>query len=649
MKKIFKKKRTFWFIILIFLTLLVLDFFYILNDLQGNKLTLFKYRYINPNLNILPYSQVSKIIKNKMTVSRIIKVGDDYKIKISEFPPLSIQNVSEKLNEKTLPPTYRLGLYGMYYGIDLLREYDRTGDKKLLEKLRDITEIVLNKIETFNLMPEPFHFNDHAVSERVEFLLLFRAKLEEMEGYRALIEQIERHILYCVSLLLDDRRFNWIGNHGTMQIRAILHIASAMPESELGKECMILAQKRIKQVFPLFIADDGAILEAASGYWLYIFRQWDYISKMKVLPNDTRSYIKKGLINAKEFIETVIIPNGFMQGVGDSFNQTVNDTTFTPKKENQVFSFSNGLAGLNFKVDSIYYQLLFVSLDTQPNVHKLPEDLALYLYAGEPFFINTGTYAYGKSPGRKYVKSERSQSTVSFLKPSKLNSSRITDLSIDKGALRIRLAGKKWYKNDSINRTINVFTKNGIIEIIDMSDSDKDLSSRFNLHPNIKVQKARNGYLILKGRNGVLTIEYEGQLKKNSRWVSLKMMDQTPITQLEFVGNPVRLKIKIPPDDYVINSVPTLAAYYSQRHQIAENLSNDYKGWYDIKILTASRLFLLISFIISAAIFRINKAKTIGMIFITIICFLLVVDIMTNGYCTYSIYLKFKYFIMQYR
>jgi hypothetical protein len=280
-------------------------------------------------------------------------------------------------------------------------------------------------------------FNDHAVAERVEFLLLLRAKLQQMDSYKDLLPHLDRHIGHSAKFLLDPQRFTWSTNHGLMQLRALLHIASALPEARIGQECLTAAAQRIEDVLPYFIEEDGAVLEAASGYWVYVYEQFALLSEMEVLPQPVRVSIQQ---RARRFLERVATRDGFLQGMGDSSSRRLASFERPAPGRHSLFSFANGLAGIHFSADGWEGQVLFASLHTAPHVHKLPEDLAVYLYLGQPFFANTGPFAYDNSSGRRFVLSEASQSTVTLPGHDKPVESRIlaVETAPETGAVRFR-------------------------------------------------------------------------------------------------------------------------------------------------------------------------------------------------------------------
>lgn len=176
-----------------------------------------------------------------------------------------------------------------------------------------------------------------------------------------------------------------------MLVRALLRIAASMPEVELGQESLNVAIIRFREALPSFLASDGAVLEAASGYLYYIFLLWKEITHQNILPSDIRTLIQERIGKTKSFLEPVLTCDQYLQGIGNSYSKVVAKSLLKARGQNEVFSFSNGLSGINFMNGDTCGQVLFVSLDTPPHIHNLPEDLAVYLYLGEPF---SGIWVY---------------------------------------------------------------------------------------------------------------------------------------------------------------------------------------------------------------------------------------------------------------
>src|SRR5690606_27377983 len=115
----------------------------------------------------------------------------------------------------------------------------------------------------------------------------------------------------------------------------------------------------------------------------------------------------------------------------------------------------NRLGGISNKKDDFY--LLFLSLDNRPNVHKLPEDLGVYLnIKGYCFFANTGTFNYeSKSKERNYLLNPISQNGLKFID----NKEYVSDINIIKNnreLLQFEGYLSKINTRDSIYRTISI-------------------------------------------------------------------------------------------------------------------------------------------------------------------------------------------------
>ena len=83
--------------------------------------------------------------------------------------------------------------------------------------------------------------------------------------------------------------------------------------------------------------------------------------------------------------------------------------------KNMIYHYANGLAGVKMRDGENVYGVMFVSLDNPPNIHKLPEDLSVYVYMNQPIFSNSGSYSYEKDRDRAFILSGESQNGPKFL------------------------------------------------------------------------------------------------------------------------------------------------------------------------------------------------------------------------------------------
>jgi len=185
-----------------------------------------------------------------------------------------------------------------------------------ITRILDATDKILNELQApFPL--DSMKMNDHARSVRAEYLALLIAYLESNPGlcsedrigkYR---NQLNEEIYY----LMDPRLFTWHSNHGLMQIRSQIVVARMMKDCELKDNLTGNAEQFIQDTIHYLVANDGAVLEAASSYWFYIYQQiamiYDDLPDNSPTANNLHAAIERML----NFLLTISIPGGYYQGL----------------------------------------------------------------------------------------------------------------------------------------------------------------------------------------------------------------------------------------------------------------------------------------------------------------------------------------------
>ena len=506
------------------------------------------------NIELVSFSKIKEnIITENSFLSKLTIINGEVNLQLTGFDNIPIHNKSI-LKRGSIHPSQQLALYSMAYATDYLISKTYVGkltvnDVEILNK----TYLFVNN-EILNFMSlNNMTVNDHAISERVQFVLLYLSYLSEFEpSQQLLIEKLQKDLNICVGFLVDSEHFTWQTNHGIMQLRAIAQIADFTTDEKLKLQLLKVFEERLNLVIPFFIGADGAIYESASGYWKYIYSQFlklTQINSVKELPCIIN--LKARLEKSAKFIDIVTTNDGFLQGLGDSYSSinnkrmlNVNNVILT----NRRFCFSNQLAGYNWNVDSICLSILFVSLHTPPNVHKFPEDLAVYLYSNGPFFSNTGIYSYAVSDTRSFFDSEQSQSTVIL----KNNVSNLLKKSFiypqyTDGKSNYVFIGKKIYQNsDTIVRILN-FSAGYSFQINDASSLGSELISSFNLHPTVSIETINDTTLTLINQGNIrlkLVSNHKITLKKTM--ISERFNQTTTVNRIEIVGRDNITKFSFP-------------------------------------------------------------------------------------------------------
>lgn len=489
------KRRIVGYIFLMFISIIFV-LIYIDGSLFSNvRKTIYSYRY---NVSLRPYDYIKNEIQpDNLMGGELIIIDSIPYLSVKGFESVRLHSQDKSiLKRKELHPTQQLVLFSFPYLSEYLLNKTKYGKLSSFDSkiVNDVYSLVSSEI-TNPLSVNSMTVNDHVVSDRIQFLLLYTSYINKYEsGNKDLINKLKKDLSMCLSFLLNDEFFTWQSNHGIMQIRALAQIASATTDEKVVLLCKNKIENRLSDILPFFVGDDGAIYESAPGYWLLIYDQFRKISEIKICQTlPAIKELKNKVTQMKQFIQIVSANDGYLQGMGDSYSSFngFNDQMRT----NRNFSFSNKLVGYNWTSDSVNSGLLFVSLSTAPEVHKHPEDLALYVYSNGSFFGNTGIFSYRESSVRAYFRTELSQNTVSL---SEVNNCYPVGSDIIKLKDNLYL-GKKWYNNgDTVFRELS-FINSVRFQIKDYSNSKQKIRSRFIIDYRNKIEFA--GTQILKVTN----------------------------------------------------------------------------------------------------------------------------------------------------
>jgi hypothetical protein len=491
---------------------------------------------------VLSSDSLKKIISTT-TYSKLLFIsGTRIDISIPGFTTCDLESLISVNNEKTLHEMQRLALFSLAYGSEILDIYDSTKDEIYLHILSRLTLNTLHQINTFTAIPDVMKYNDHAVSERVGFLILFYKILHERGMYQdvqiRLIDQLGKDI----SCLWRNDRFMWKSNHGLLQIRSLFDIAEIFKGSIAGNKSRDIASERLSNIIPFLVSPDGAILEGASSYWVFIFNEFEKIHSSESVPDSLKRILDENISRMRRFLKSVVSKDGTLIPVGDS-HEITNLAQFAAGKEKSTMQlYSNGLASGNFTKGSSYVHLLYLSLDTPPNIHKLPEDLAIFIrFNGMTLFSGPGIYAYDNSDEQQIIRSETSQSTVTIGNTSLPDSSRI--ISLEQIGDILQLIGKKWYDEGEIYRTVTFNLSTGALTIDDSSTSM--IFSRYTIDPEIRIFHRSDSAFILIWDRDSLVCSYEGSGTIRNSFISRSFHHLVPVSQIELKGKKTRINIPL--------------------------------------------------------------------------------------------------------
>jgi hypothetical protein len=492
------------------------------------------------------------------------------KVIIKGFPPTNIKLFTkDSIKFRVQHPTKELFLYSMLYNTNFFfSQLDKVSLKIPIESYNILKRNYLTFENSILEIPsfQPIAVNDHVLSERIIFTIFFQAYINEnYPSEIELLNKLRKDIKQSLHFLMDDRFFMAGTNHGLMQIKALAQVRLFIKDKELTRIIDKTIDDRISTALDYFTGDDGAVYEASSSYWHFINKLYRNIYNLiKDNPNLKKKLIKR-IDKIERFLNITAYNNGFVQGVGDGYSFYSN----FGRSDNIVYKFSNNLGGSKWNIDSVHYGFQFISLNTPPNVHKLPEDLAFFLYIDQPIFINSGLYSYDQSVMRKSIVNEDSMHSVPYL----LNEGRIKSSSLNfvNSKLNYNWKGSKIYEsNKKIFREINLRKKKNFITIRDSSSSNKIIYTKFNIHPNITFS-VNNDTIVFKSETGKELIklysESKFEIDKQLFPVGNNMTDS--IISIKYSGNKntivLMLPSKIPNDFKLVNS-----NYLTKRNEIYE-------------------------------------------------------------------------------
>ncbi|WP_339839791.1 heparinase II/III family protein [uncultured Maribacter sp.] len=509
-----------------------------------NNITKFFYSHY-PKHDLSDFDNVYKSIEgDNMLGGQFIVKNDKPYLAVDNFDDILLDSSNKIILEANqLHPTQRLALFSMGYLLDYFTERINENEinEAVIEQIGDCYLFIYQEIAN-PFSKNYFTINDHAISERVQFLAVFSSYVKKYYPEKEnLLNALQRDYNLCVNLLMDTNFFTWQTNHGIMQLRSLGQLL-AITSDPLAKKKIIQAfDKRLKDITPYFIGEDGAIYESATEYWHYIYSQFLKISKISEV-QDLKSIqtLASKLNDTQFFLNYVASNDGYMEGIGDSYSYYLSPKDTLEIDNNRFFDFSNNLAGANWTFDDNNINILFTSLYTPPNVHKQPDDLMVSLYINHPFFSNTGTYSYDYSKERIFFRNaEDAHSTVSFdiANFTKSDSSCVQLKTIDLINSKAIMMGKKFYKNgDIITREVNLNPNKGELVIQDESNNDRILKSSFNLNPNTRIFKISNNKFTLLNSDSIAVVISSNHI--------INLVESIISTEKEKIDTVQRLEVK---------------------------------------------------------------------------------------------------------
>lgn len=521
--------------------------------------------------------------------SKISQINNNHFINIHGFEPISTDSLEKKIPvPKTESPTLSLYLYSLEYANDyLVNELKNNNGKLSSEQFSMIRRIYLiiakevNKIPSFDQTIN----SEHVISERVIFCANFLSYiLKNNSNDKLLIDILNKDLKQSMYFLTDNRFFIWQTNHGLIQVDALLKMRKIIDDKTYIIKIDKLIDERLNNLIDYFLGQDGAVFEGASGYWMFIQKLFNDIYEDLDRSSSMKIPLQIRLKMVQKFIDTVVARNGFLQGSGDSYSQYMPINPSINQK-NVIYRFSNKLVGVSFNNDSNQISFQLISLDTPPQVHKLPEDLAFLFYSNSPIFINAGQFGYSTDLRNKVISEEKYHSTVSFLDSKELAYSNVFIKANQINSESYLFNGFKTYKDSSkITRNVLFQPKLGRISITDSSSNRELLISRYILSPDIKVNKLNDTIILTTNKNKAVKLLLSKEFEINKTMISPSAQKIIETNVIEIKGLTNKLVIILDPTSKFNNTFELLNSLDNSDHRkvIAKYFDQKYGAKYNI-------------------------------------------------------------------
>lgn len=471
--------------------------------------------------NELNYKEATQIVYGSSAFSMVfdscVKFDNKEHFSILFGDKIIFSTIGNSLDDisKITNTTYKAAFYSLMFVRDLL--HSGKINKMTSSQIDQLNGIILKVIAQSRKVPlmDPLILNPHAVSERIEVILLYSAYIKEKYRDEFILKKLQRHANQLVRLLKNDNFFRYNSNHGLMQLRALLIFYIIRGEENSIKDVIT----KIKEVYPIFVGKDGSILESATGYQFFMYDQFKIIDHILIISGFTDDFLNKQVKIQQNYFSSIITKDGFLQGVGDAYSKYIVNSKYPMVEKNTIFNYANGIAGINSSSeDGDNLSVLFVSLDNKPSSHKLPEDLSLYVYYNEPFFANTGLYSYEyNDKGRRFITSNTSQNGVHFSD----NQVDASDIEIDRTSSNQKIIFKGTAFSDEfipIRRSVKIDLSDSKIIIQDSSQSD--IESRFIIHPDITLNVIDDFNIEMIGNKEKMTFKATSPINIRETWIS---------------------------------------------------------------------------------------------------------------------------------
>jgi hypothetical protein len=345
--------------------------------------------------------------------------------------------------------------------------------------------------------------------------------LKDFNVFTELQLSVVRQSLYehAELILVEENNFLQLkksDNHQSLRGLVLLYAAFLFKDNGLWRDFFNAGCRICEFHADQDFGDDGTLTENSPTY--HCFQTWhlrDAFVLLQKLKSELAGKLLKKLAKAVNFIDTFRQPDGFTPVINDGcglylnpFLKSLNDYKPDIKSEKGIL-FKD--AKMAFYKDDKHYLVFDASVFTGKCSHYHAGKNALsYWFAGKPFLIDSGCCSYDDNLFFEWYKLPNSHSTLliddygdgeilGVYNWGRHNNTNCTEWQKNDGYYSIssRLVSDVPSWNDVVwNRQLNICDDNLIVEDVVTGATGKKLSFIFNLHPDVKIKKYENGFLL---------------------------------------------------------------------------------------------------------------------------------------------------------
>ncbi|MEV1241689.1 heparinase II/III family protein [Nonomuraea sp. NPDC050022] len=409
----------------------------------------------------------------------------------------------------------------------LVVAYENSGEERYLDRAVEITKDWAASNRRGARGTPSYAWKDHPVSLRSQALVCLSMHVKDAWLKQTLAEHGK--------LLTDSRLYKKGHNHGIDQDIALMGIACRYGR----KDWLSLAVKRLTSTVKLDVDSQGALMEQAPRYAVYVHsRLMVAMTNMKDCGRKVPGEITKRADALKTFVAHSTQPNGFMVPIGDgSAEVEPKIETGTPKEKVKVYKAGYVYGRTDWgKPESAFYSIRF---GPGLKFHGHEDHLSVTYYAqGRDILVDGGFNSYEKSSYRYWTLSPEAHNVPSVVggrfRPR--TASKLTKSSYGKDRQAFRLTDTAY----GTSRTRSVLVNHGqdVMAVLDTASGGKKVKNLWRFAPSLKVISNGGGRVVLgDGKYRVTMVQLAGcepvggqQVQRGGKlgWVSPTYLSKVP-------------------------------------------------------------------------------------------------------------------------